>query len=107
MAAVAEAPVVSDLSTTMTIGGDPYGDFTIVNPDGSPAADLGLSTMTIGGAPPIGPSGVDTMADSLATIYGVAAKNGDIMSQLIVRDIMASQNAAIRTWTLPSGLYVY
>ena len=43
---------------------------------------------------------INSQPSALAQIYGVAANNGDIMSQLLVRDIMISQANMARVWTI-------
>ena len=75
------------------------------------AMESAVSSWGVGPAQPTGPMfepttmTISTSPSPLSQIYGVAAANGDIMSQLAVRDIMASQAFATSIWLTPSIIW--
>jgi hypothetical protein len=75
-----------------TIGGNPFGGPTIEVGAEDPA--LGQTVMTIG------PSDPSSMGNSLASLYGLAADQGDIMSQILITKTLDSMNAATAIWTI-------
>lgn len=123
-------PEVATVDTTTalypsvaTIGGNDIGGMTIVSPDGT---DAGLypAYATIGGndlggvsivAPDgttydsssfgpshavVGPMDPNSTMGSLASAYGIAAQNGDIMSQILLTKTISSIQASAGIWTI-------
>ena len=88
--------------------GAPIYDGGGFEPYGSAAPTLTelINSWGTGPAQPTGPvfepttMYINSEPSALAQIYGVAAANGDIMSQLAVRDIMISQANMARVWTI-------
>ncbi len=84
----ASAPAYSSF-----VGGNDFGGITILDAAGNPA-DLGPSSMVIG------PSDPGSAVNSLTSIYGIAAQNGDVMSQILVQKALDSMNRSTLIWTL-------
>jgi hypothetical protein len=72
-------------------GGDPYG-ISIVDSTGA--------QLTQPGSMIIGPPTETSAASALAQVYGIAAQNGDVMSQILVQKTLDSMNRSTLIWTL-------
>jgi hypothetical protein len=101
-------PMVGLAPSSMTIGGV-WG----YDPSTNPMVGLAPNSIVIGGTPAGGLGGAGSvsidvggltgMNDSMASLFGMAARNNDWFSFSMLQNIQASQQRAAGIWALPDG----